>query len=369
MAEQAELQDSNIALLGSDLELEVRKAAAETEKAYKGAGQKQGVQVWRVENFKVVPWPEEKYGCFFRGDSFIVLRSYKEGDSEKMLYDIHFWLGEKTSQDEAGVAAYMTVVLDDFLGTLPVQYREVDGYETSRFLALWDKKFRVLEGGVDSGFNHVKPEEYKPRLLRVKGKAKNMTVREVPLGVASMNLGDVFILDKGLALFQWNGPESGPFERKKAADIMDAIESERQGRTTNLVLDGMEANVEFWGDLGDMTAVKSSADGGADDALKSDEKHVDKIFRVKDDAGVLSVTEAASGKLSFSTLESDDVFVVDKGDILFVWVGKDASFSEKRKGMKYACDYLAKEARPMHTPVVRCVEGCENSEFKKALNM
>eukprot|EP01083_Nonionella_stella_P073708 199552_1 len=369
MAEQSELQDSNIALLGSDLELEIRRAAAETEKAYKGAGKEPGIQVWRVENFKVVPWPKLEYGCFFRGDSFIVLRSYKERGSEKLLYDIHFWLGEKTSQDEAGVAAYMTVVLDDYLGTLPVQYREVDGYETRRFLSLWKKKFRVLEGGVDSGFNHVKPEEYKPRLLRVKGKAKNMTVREVPLGVASMNLGDVFILDKGLTLFQWNGPESGPFERYKAACIMDAIESERHGRTTNLVMDGLEVNVEFWEDLGDMSGVKSSADGGADDEMEHDAKHVDKIFRVREENGVTDVTEAASGKLTFSTLLSDDVFVVDKGDILFVWVGKDASFSEKRKGMKYACDYLAKEARPMHTPVVRCVEGAECSEFKKALHI
>eukprot|EP01083_Nonionella_stella_P269039 909938_1 len=160
MAQQAKFEESNIAMLGSDLEKDVRKAAAETEKAYSGAGQKPGIEVWRIENFKVVPWPQDQYGTFYRGDSFIVLYTYTEGSSEKLLYDIHFWLGQKTSQDEAGVAAYMTVVLDDLLGTLPVQYREVDGHETDRFMALWKNKMRVLEGGVDSGFNSVKPEEY-----------------------------------------------------------------------------------------------------------------------------------------------------------------------------------------------------------------
>lgn len=367
MAEQAKFEDSNIALLGSDREKEARLAAAETEAAYKGAGQKPGIEIWRVENFKVVPWPKEQFGSFYRGDSFIVLYTYTEGDSDKLLFDIHFWLGEKTSQDEAGVAAYMTVVLDDLLGTLPVQYREVDGYETDRFLALWKGKFRVMEGGVDSGFNTVKPEEYKHRLLHIKGKAKRMAVREVPLSVASMNLGDVFILDKGTELFQWNGPESGPFERHKAADIMDAIESERQGRTTNLVLEGMDDNADFWGDLGDKNAVKSAAEGGSDDATV-DANHKDTIFRIKEENGEITVSEVASGAIGMQHLDSDDVFVVDKASVLYVWVGKDASFSEKRMGMKHATDFLAKNARPMHTPIVRVMESAESADFKKALN-
>eukprot|EP01083_Nonionella_stella_P076006 206899_1 len=368
MAQQAKFEESNIAMLGSDLEKDVRKAAAETEKAYSGAGQKPGIEVWRIENFKVVPWPQDQYGTFYRGDSFIVLYTYTEGSSEKLLYDIHFWLGQKTSQDEAGVAAYMTVVLDDLLGTLPVQYREVDGHETDRFMALWKNKMRVLEGGVDSGFNSVKPEEYTARLLHIKGKSKRLCVREVPLAASSMNVGDVFILDNGLQLFQWNGPESGPFEKHKAGDIMDAIESERQGRTTNLVLDGMEENADFWGELGEMKEVKTAAEGGNDEDVKTDKKHVDKLFRVKEDNDELTVSEVASGTMAMSSLDTDDVFVVDKRDLLYVWVGKDATFSEKRMGMKYATDFLAKNARPMHTPIIRVMESAEPTSFKKAMN-
>ena len=34
-------------------------------------------------------------------------------DSDQLSYNLHFWLGNDTSQDEAGAAAYKTVELDD----------------------------------------------------------------------------------------------------------------------------------------------------------------------------------------------------------------------------------------------------------------
>lgn len=38
-------------------------------------------------------------------------------------------------KDESGSAAILSVELDDHLGGVPVQYREVQEHETSKFLA------------------------------------------------------------------------------------------------------------------------------------------------------------------------------------------------------------------------------------------
>lgn len=54
----------------------------------------------------------------------------------------------------------------------------------------------------DTGFKHVKPEEYKPRLLHFHGDKKGVTLKETPLSKDSLDSSDVFLLDLGLEIFQ-----------------------------------------------------------------------------------------------------------------------------------------------------------------------
>ena len=54
----------------------------------------------------------------------------------------------------------------------------------------------------ETGFRHVKPEEYTPRLLHFHGVKKNITVKEVPLNKHCLDTSDVFILDLGLKIYQ-----------------------------------------------------------------------------------------------------------------------------------------------------------------------
>lgn len=60
---------------------------------FERAGQKPGLQVWRVENFDLVPVPEKLYGGFYSGDAYLVLNTIKQR-SGNLQYDLHFWLGE-----------------------------------------------------------------------------------------------------------------------------------------------------------------------------------------------------------------------------------------------------------------------------------
>lgn len=53
--------------------------------------------------------------------------------SSSLRYDIHYWIGSQSTQDEQGAAAVYTIQLDEFLGCTPVQHREVQNHESDTF--------------------------------------------------------------------------------------------------------------------------------------------------------------------------------------------------------------------------------------------
>ena len=64
-----------------------------------------------------------------------------------------------------------------------------------------------------SMFLQVKPEEYEPRLLHFCGRRGHVVVREVPRCRSRLDSGDVYILDMGQMLYQWNGAGANKDER------------------------------------------------------------------------------------------------------------------------------------------------------------
>jgi hypothetical protein len=83
-----------------------------------------------------------------------------------------YLLSSIDEQDEAGTAAIKTVELDAALGGRGVQYREVQGNETEKFLSYFKPCIIPEEGGVASGFRHaeVNAREHVSRLFVCRGK-------------------------------------------------------------------------------------------------------------------------------------------------------------------------------------------------------
>jgi len=358
-----DIAGSNIEMLGSKVEKECREAAGKGEKAWRTAGQKPGLQIWRIEQFKVKAWPSNQYGQFFEGDSYICLKTYIKKDTDKLAWDLHFWLGSSTTQDEAGTAAYKTVELDDFLGGGPVQHREVCGREGPLFLSYFADAggVQLLKGGADSGFNHVTPDEYVARLLHLKGR-KNVRVTQVELAASSLCAGDCFVLDAGLVLYQWQGKAANMREKTRAHQYVVNLDSERKGKCEVVVIDQVDKDYpeEFWSLLGGEGAIK--ADDGDDEKWeKATEK---RMFQLSDAGGKLEFVSVGQGKsVSATKLVSDDVFVIDVGAEIYVWIGKGASDSEKKSAMSHAQHYLEEYKRPAWLPLTRILEGSENELF------
>ena len=324
-----------------------------TEKAFVGAGAKAGLEVWRIENLAPVKINDFK-NKLYAGDSYIILAGTLSS-SGKLNYSIHFWLGKESSQDETGVAAYKTVELSDALPQKAPQYREVQGAESDLFMSYFKTSgVEYLPGGVDSGFNHVVKDVWTTRLLLCKGD-RIVRVSEVPLSNASLNTGDVFVLDAGLTIYIYNGSAANRKEKTKGLEIATNINNdERGGRATLVFLQEDPQNAAFWSTLGGFINV--TKEGDRDDIVSVSESKVKKtLLQVSDASGAVTFTTVplVGGKVARSQLSSADVFILNCATKIYIWVGQGSTVNEKKEATVGAVKFIKDSGLPANTPVER----------------
>ncbi|PWZ36575.1 Villin-4 [Zea mays] len=330
--------------------------------AFHGAGQKDGLMVWRIENFKPVPVPTSLHGKFYMGDSYIILKTtaLKNGS---FRHDIHYWLGKDTSQDEAGTAAILTVELDAALGGRAVQYRESQGNETERFLSYFRPCIMPQSGGVVSGFNHVEVNDQKhvTRLYVCRGKHV-VHVKEVPFTRSSLNHEDIFILDTKSKIFQFNGSNSCIQERAKALEVVQYIRDtfhegkcEVAGVEDGKLMADAEAG-EFWALFGGFAPLPKKT--------LSEDNGEDKEIIIK----LMCINQGKLEQINFESLarellEPNKCYLLDCGAEIYVWMGRSASLQE-RKGASKIAEKLLIDASRTKSHVIKVIEGFETVTFK-----
>lgn len=338
--------------------------------AFQTAGQRAGLEIWRVENFEPVTVPVKDHGKFFTGDSYIILNT-KEDSKKRLSWDVHFWLGLETSQDEAGAAAILTVQLDDQLGGAPVQYREVQEHESAKFLGYFRNSIRYSAGGVSSGFHHVTTNSGgEKRLFQVKGK-RNVRVREIGLSISNMNKGDCFILENDRDIYVYVGPSAKRVEKLKAISAANQIrDQDHNGRAHVHILDEfstLDDKEDFFKVLGGGSPDKVPDESAAeeDGAFETKDAAAVTLYKVTDSDGTLKVETISTKPIRQENLKSEDCFILDTGSALYVWVGRGATQQEKSQSIVRAQNFIQTKKYPSWTPVHRIVENAESAPFKQ----
>lgn len=382
-ATKAKLADTNMENYGGKEHRDKQRAIAQKQEEWQNCGEDVGVEVWRIEKFKVVKQKEENHGKFFNGDSYIILHSYKNEGKEDMKYNVHFWLGKDTSQDEAGAAAIKTVEVDDYLGDLPVQYRQVQGHETKEFTGLWDS-LEIMEGGIESGFNKVEPTKYRHRLFHVeqtgKGRKKKVKRTEVPLSLDSLNNCDAFVLDAGLMAFDFRPPRVNALEGRAANEFIGELKAER-GKMQSAIIDWTDDNNNakaFWDHFGGKpeslpdTPARIEKEKAEAAALAEHKPTMHHVTNETGEMEVKLVKELGDHNDKFDRQilkdEDDDCLVIDFGDIIYAWIGSTANKAEIGHAMKNAQDWLYTSSRPNDIPIVRVIAGGEPADFWRHFN-
>jgi len=365
------LEDTNMAGVGGEEDKALRKAAAGGEPAWEGVGLEPGIWIWRIEAFKVIAWPKEKYGQFHEGDSYILLQVEFEIDaetgkpSEKLQYDIHFWLGKKTSTDEKGTAAYKTVELDSFFDDQAVQHREVQGNESEDFLSYFEHGVQYLPGGVDSGFRAVQQDIFVNKLWQVRRTPKKaIVVEEEAVDIKILNHRDAWILEKGRTIYVFFGDSCSPFVKQAANNKAEKMESASNGEQTV----SLEIGDDFWEAFGGKQEI-TAADAVGEEVAPNFGEGVLYNIQVSEEDRKLTIKEVARGDLKREHLDSTGVMMVDTRTQIFLWLGKDCSKLEKASAFQTASNYLKMNGRDVDKTAITVLKEGSDSKNKTWLSM
>uniref|UniRef100_A0A8C2RAC0 HP domain-containing protein n=1 Tax=Capra hircus TaxID=9925 RepID=A0A8C2RAC0_CAPHI len=336
--------------------------------AFRAVGNDPGIITWRIEKMELALVPLSAHGNFYEGDCYVILSTRRVGSL--LSQDIHFWIGKDSSQDEQSCAAIYTTQLDDYLGGSPVQHREVQYHESDTFHGYFKQGIIYKKGGVASGMKHVETNTYHvKRLLHVKGK-RNIRATEVEMSWDSFNQGDVFLLDLGKVIIQWNGPESNSGERLKAMLLAkDIRDRERGGRAEIGVIEGDKeaASPELMKVLQDTLGRRSIIQPAVpDEVIDQQQKSNITLYHVSDSSGQLVVTEVATRPLVQDLLNPDDCYLLDQsGTKIYVWKGRGATKAEKQMAMSKALNFIRMKGYPSSTNVETVNDGAESAMFKQ----
>ncbi|KAK2969183.1 hypothetical protein RJ640_025896, partial [Escallonia rubra] len=317
-----------------------------------------GLEIWCIEDHRLVRVPKSSYGKFFSGSAYIVLNTIFL-KTRSLHHDIHYWLGTDAMEEDADLASEKALELDATLGSHAVQYREVQGQETERFLSYFKPCIIPVEGVFYSGTRHLTGETYQFSLLTCKGD-RGVHVEEVPFSRSSLNHNDVFILDTSSKIFLFSGCNSSIQERAKALEVVKYIKDIKHSGSCEVAVieDGKfvsDPNVgEFWSLFGGYAPIPRDLPPAVEENRQSATLTLFWITH----QGNFSQIKADS--LNREMLDSHKCYMLE----VFVWMGKSTLVTERKASISAVEDFLRTGNRSVGTHLTFLTEGSETALFR-----
>ena len=171
--------------------------------------------------------------------------------------------------------------------------------------------------------------------------------------------GDCYLVDTGPKIYLWIGPKSTVDEKFLTAAAAVMSDADREGKGDIDRIEGGNEPADFKALFDDFRLTDEDTEG----ILKKVhlETHEYKLWRVHREGDETFFAEVPMNKKS---LKTDDVFILDTWDDIFVWRGKGATAREKFDGTILARRYDAERVGVQEIELIE--EGNEPKEFLKA---
>ncbi len=173
--------------------------------------------------------------------------------------------------------------------------------------------------------------------------------------------GDCYLIDTGPIIYLWCGSKATVDERFIGAVTSVWRDQDREGSARLITIEARNEPLEFL-DLfgGKITITDQDTEGILKKVVL--ETHEFKLFRLNIVGGVHLFIEVPRNRES---LKSDDVYILDTFDRIYIWRGSSSTGREKFHAMLIARRYDYERAGAQHIILVE--EGEETKEFLQAL--
>jgi gelsolin len=190
---------------------------------------------------------------------------------------------------------------------------------------------------------------------------KDLLVRVPHDYLHEFGTGDVYLIDTGPVIYSWIGNKSSPDERFIGAITSVWTDQDRKGAAKLVTVNEGEEPKEFLNLFKDkFTITEQDTEGILKRvALK---QHEFKLFRVHIEKDLNLYYEVDRSKES---LASDDVFLLDAYNKIYIWRGKESTAFERWEAMHIAEGYDTQ--RTGHQEIIIIEEDEEPKEFLKLL--
>ncbi|MBW01231.1 Villin-like protein, partial [Eschrichtius robustus] len=254
--------------------------------------------------------------------------------------DLHYWVGKEAGVEAQGTAGSFVQHLQETLGGATVQHREAQGHESACFRSYFRPGIIYRKGGLASALKHVETNVYNiQRLLRIRA-GKHVSASEVELSWHSFNKSDIFLLDLGKMMIQWNGPKTSTAEKARGLSLTRSLQNrERGGRAQIGVVDDEAEATDL---MQIMEAVLGCRVGNLHTAMPSKstdqlQKANVRLYHVYEKGKDVVIQELATCPLAQDLLQKEDCYILDQGGFkIYVWQGRMTSLQEKKAAFSRA---------------------------------
>uniref|UniRef100_W8C0S3 Villin-like protein quail n=1 Tax=Ceratitis capitata TaxID=7213 RepID=W8C0S3_CERCA len=327
--------------------------------------------IWKIEEDRLEAEPKNQYGNFIDDCAYIIYAAGPKGtyinqdtitrDTKPGTYlerFIHFWLGEKVSEQKRSNVAHKIQELDSYFNNIATEYRETQGNESARFLSYFKNGFTILSSNL-IGSKSI------DRLYQLHGRKWLRCIEVDSISWDYFGSDYIMLLKTETNTFVWIGRSSSTAERRSALDWVTKLGVNTANVT--IVDDGYEQSLpekmkNQWNSflpLSQRVVSQISA---------IPEKHPNnkmKIYKCGyrgtrlhlDQLDVVIPTQE-------DLTDTSTAYVLD-GYLhgVWLWVGNMAPHQDKISAMGNGRAFVKKKKYPYSTPVIRVVQGHEPIEF------